>query len=69
MACIADTLLKRQFLQDHLVVKFSSDERKEVLTRKNTALRQVKSYIDNNLNSADVNVIDPIKANFNSTTR
>ena len=31
---------------------------------RNTLLRQVKSYIDNNLNPAKVNVIDPAKDNF-----
>ena len=30
----------------------------------NTLLRQVKSYINDNLNSTKVNVIDPIKDNF-----
>ena len=37
---------------------------KEVLTWRNTLLRQVKSYIDNNLNPAKVNMIDATKENF-----
>ena len=44
--------------------KFNNDEKKEVLTWRNTLLRQVKSYIDNNLNPAKVNMIDPTKENF-----
>ena len=44
--------------------KFSSNKRKEVLTWRNAVLRQVKSYVDNNLNSTKVNVIDPTKDNF-----
>ena len=31
----------------------------------NTLLREVKSYIDNNLYPAKVNMIDPTKDNFN----
>ena len=42
--------------------KFSSDEKQEVLTWR--WLKQVKSYIDDNLNPAKVNVIDSIKNNF-----
>ena len=44
--------------------KFSSDEKQEVFTWRNTLLGQVKSYIINNLNPAKVNVTDPIKNNF-----
>ena len=36
----------------------------EVLTWRNTLLNQVKSYTDNNLNPAKVNVIDPTKKKF-----
>ena len=32
--------------------KFSNDEKQEILTWRNTLLRKVKSYIDNNLNPA-----------------
>ena len=44
--------------------KFSNEEQREILTWRNTILRQVKSYIDNNLYPAKVNVIDPTKENF-----
>ena len=44
--------------------KISSDEKKSILRWKNTLLRQVKSYINNNLNPAKVNVIYPAKENF-----
>ena len=44
--------------------KFNYDEKKEVLTWRNILLRQVKSYTDNNLNSANINVIDSTKDNF-----
>ena len=36
----------------------------EVLTWRNTFLNQVKSYTDNNLNPAKVNVIEPTKKKF-----
>ena len=36
----------------------------EILTRRNTLPRQIKSYIDNNLYLAQVNMIDPTKDNF-----
>ena len=35
----------------------------------NTLLRQVKSYIDNNLYPAKVNVVDPTKDNFTQPLR
>ena len=44
--------------------KFNNDEKQEVLAWRNTLLRQVKNYIDNNLNLAKVNVIDPTKDNY-----
>ena len=44
--------------------KLSNDKKEEVLTQRNTLLKLVKSYIDNNLNPAKVNVIDPPKDNF-----
>ena len=43
--------------------KLSNDEKEEFLALKNT-LKQVRSYIDNHLNTAKVNVIDPTKDNF-----
>ena len=48
-----------------LHAKFNNDEKQEVLTWRITLIRQVKSYIDDNLNSEKVNVIDPIKSDFN----
>ena len=44
--------------------RFSNEEKQENLTGRNTLLSQVKSYVDNNLYPAKVNVIDPIKDNF-----
>ena len=41
--------------------KFSNDEKQGVLICRNTLVRQFKSYIDNNLNPARVNVIDLTK--------
>ena len=47
--------------------KFSDDEKQEVLTWRNVLLKQVKSYVDNNLNPAKVNVIGPTKDNFSQS--
>ena len=44
--------------------KFSNEEKQGILTWRNTLLRQVKRYIDNNLYPAKVNVIDPTRDNF-----
>ena len=44
--------------------KFSNEEKKEILKWRNSLLSQVRSYIDNNLCSSKVNVIDPTKDNF-----
>ena len=44
--------------------KFSNNEKQEVLTWRNKLLRQVKSYIDNNLNPTKVIVIGPTKDSF-----
>ena len=44
--------------------KLSNEENQEILTWRNTLLSQVKSYIDNNLCPAKVNVIDPTKDRF-----
>ena len=71
-------LLRRQLQQKHLILyftektviaktldsKFSNDKKKKLLTWRNTKLRKVKSYIDNNPNPAKENVIDPIKDNL-----
>ena len=45
-------------------MKFSNDEKQEVLTWRSTLLRQVKSCIDNDLKPATVSVTDPTKNNF-----
>ena len=47
-----------------LYSKISNEENQEILTWRNTLLSQVKSYIDNNLCPAKVNVIDPTKDRF-----
>ena len=44
--------------------EFSKDTMQEVLRRRNTLLRQAKSYIDDNLCTAKVNFIAPTKYNF-----
>ena len=44
--------------------KFNDNEKKEVLTWRNMLLKQVKRYIDNNVNPAKVNLMDPTKDNF-----
>ena len=60
---IVDTLLRKQFLQNHLILNFN-DKKQDVLTWRNTMLGQTKSYIDNNLNPAKINVIDPTEDSF-----
>ena len=49
--------------------KFSNKEKQDILTWRNTLLSQVKSYIDNNLYPAKVNVINPTKDNFTQPLR
>ena len=44
--------------------KFNNEEKQDILTWRNVLLIQVKSYIDNNLYPAKVNVIDSTKDNF-----
>ena len=58
---MVDILLRRQLLQSHLILNLNG-EKEGVLTWRNT--KQVKSYIDNNLNPLKLNVIDPTKDNF-----
>ena len=53
-----------RIIAKRLDYKFGSDKKPDVQTWRNTQLRQVKSYIDNNLNSPKVNVIDPTKDTF-----
>ena len=43
---------------------FINEIKQEILLWRNTLLRQVKGYIDNNLNTAKVHMIDPPKDNF-----
>ena len=44
--------------------KFSNEDKQEILTWRNTLLSQVKSYIDNNLYPAKVNLTDATKEHF-----
>ena len=44
--------------------KFSNKEKQEILTWINILLSQIKSYIDNNLYPAKINVVDTTKDNF-----
>ena len=48
--------------------KFSNEEKQEILTWRNTLLRQVKTYIDNNLISVKVNVDRSNQRQFYSAT-
>ena len=57
-------LLRRQLLQNHLILNLAMRKIKEILTWRNTLLSQIKSYIDNDLDPAKVNVIDPTEDNF-----
>ena len=61
---IVDILLRRELLQNHLILNLAMMKKKKVLTWRNALLKQVKSYIDINLTSAKLNVIDPTKDNF-----
>ena len=56
---IEKTIIAKQFDS-----KFSNEEKQEILTWRNKLLNQFKSYIDNNLYPAKVNVIGPTKDNF-----
>ena len=63
VAChMVDTLLRRRLLQNHLIVNL--EVLKSTLVWRNTLLREVKRYIDNNLYPAQANVMDPTKDNF-----
>ena len=42
----------------------TNDEKQDVLAWRKTLLKKVRKYIDDNLNPAKVNVIDPTKDNF-----
>ena len=52
-------LLRRKLLKNHLILNLAMRKKKRF-----PLLRQMKSYIDNNLNPMKVNVIDPSKDNF-----
>ena len=58
-------LTEKIIIEKPLDSKFSNEEKEEILKWRKTLLRQVKIYIDNNLNPAKVNVIDPTKDNLN----
>ena len=55
---------EKTIIAKSLDFKLSNDEKEEVLTRRKRSLKQVKIYIDNNLNPANENIIDPTKDNF-----
>ena len=59
---MVDILLSRQSLQKQFISGLTMMKRKRLL--RNMLLRQVKSYLDNNLNLAKGNVIDLTKDNF-----
>ena len=55
---------KKTIIAKPLDSKFSNHEKQELLTWRNTLLRKVNNYIDNDRNPAKVNVVDPTKHNF-----
>ena len=55
---------EKTIIAKSLDCKFSNDEKQEVPTWRNVLLREVKSYVDNTLNPAKVNLIDPTKDIF-----
>ena len=63
----AQYFIERVIIAKLLDSKSIDDEKQEVLTWRNTLLRKVKSYIDNNFNPSKVdkvNMIDQTKDNF-----
>ena len=60
---------EKTIIAEPLDSKFSNDEKLEILTWRNTLLRQVKSHIDDNLNPAKINLINPVKDNFTQLLR
>ena len=60
---------EKTIIAEPLDSKFSNDEKQEILTWRNTLLRQVKSHIDDNLNPAKINLINPVKDNFTQLLR
>ena len=62
---MVDSLLTKLLLQNHLILNLPVMKNKGFSMEKNkTLLKKVKKYIDDNLNPAKVNVIDPTKDNF-----
>ena len=55
---------EKTVIEKPLDSELANDEKKEVLGWRNTLLKKVKKYFDDNLNPAKVNVIDPTKDNF-----
>ena len=51
-------------MQSHLILNLAIVKKEDTLTRRNTLLKQAKTYIDNHLNPAKVNATDPTKGNF-----
>ena len=49
---MVDILLRGQLFAKPLDFKFNNDEKQEVRAWRNTLLKQVKNYIDDNLNPA-----------------
>ena len=60
---IVNILLGRQSLQNHLNLNLTMTKRKKFNMEK-CVTKEVKSYIDNNLNPAKVNMIDPTEGSF-----
>ena len=57
-------LIKKTIIAKPFDSKLSNDEKQELLIWRNTFLKQVKHYFDNNHNPTKVNAIDPTKDNF-----
>ena len=55
---------EKTVIEKPLDSELANDEKKELLGWRKTLLKKVKKYIDDNLNPAKVNVIDPTKDNF-----
>lgn len=58
IACSSPHITKT-IIAKHFHSKLSGDKEQEVVTFRNTILRKVRIYIDNNLNPTKVNVVDP----------
>ena len=62
--CVNDSLLIKQIIAKPPKARTDIDWKKEFLMWKKTMLKKVKSYKNNNMNSAKVNFIYLIKENF-----